>query len=317
MKAYLLTFASVIIFTVISKAQNNYSSPFLDVQGPIYLRDHAYTLNNAGDGWLRWVARNTSHSDVKIQLENILSINPHGGQLGIGTYQPFSVLHVAGQGSDLNVGNSKAVSGDLVIQSNTGSRSFTSGAQLEFAIPANIDGSNPWGQARIITVAGNSHNGSACGKMILGTRRSYDKYGQGSQWFYGDDLVIDGVGNVGMGTLSPDQKLTVKGKIHTEEVIVDLNIPAPDYVFESNYELLPLSEIESYVKQNKHLPEVPSSKDMQENGINLKEINLILLKKVEELTLHLIAMEKINKDQSTRIEKLECSLIEQSKGAKR
>jgi hypothetical protein len=105
-------------------------------------------------------------------------------------------------------------------------------------------------------------------------------------------MAIKGNGNVGIGTTNPDQKLTVKGIIHTEEVRVDMTVPGPDYVFESTYNLLPLSEVESYIKANKHLPEVPSAKQMEEEGLNLKEMNLLLLKKVEELTLHLIEQQK-------------------------
>jgi hypothetical protein len=99
-------------------------------------------------------------------------------------------------------------------------------------------------------------------------------------------------GNVGIGTTNPDAKLTVKGIIHTEEVRVDMSVPGPDYVFEQDYDLMSLSEIETFVKENKHLPEVPSAVDVEANGLNLKEMNLLLLKKVEELTLHLIEMEK-------------------------
>lgn len=96
-------------------------------------------------------------------------------------------------------------------------------------------------------------------------------------------------GNVGIGTSSPDATLAVKGTIHTNEVKVDLlGAVAPDYVFDSKYKLPSLAEIQQYINQNKHLPEVPSAKEMDENGINLKEMNLLLLKKVEELTLYIV-----------------------------
>jgi hypothetical protein len=109
-------------------------------------------------------------------------------------------------------------------------------------------------------------------------------------------------GNVGIGSRTPEHKLDVKGTVHAEEVKVDVNVPGPDYVFEADYNLTSLSEIETYVKENKHLPEVPSSKQMEEDGLNLKEMNLLLLKKVEELTLYLIEqnkhIEKIDTDNS-------------------
>jgi hypothetical protein len=100
-------------------------------------------------------------------------------------------------------------------------------------------------------------------------------------------------GNVGIGTTTPDQKLTVDGVVKCEEVRVEIFTgTGPDYVFAPDYNLLPLSEVESYIKANKHLPEVPSAKQMEEEGLNLKAMNLLLLKKVEELTLHLIEQQK-------------------------
>jgi hypothetical protein len=105
-------------------------------------------------------------------------------------------------------------------------------------------------------------------------------------------------GDVGIGTDKPDARLTVAGDISSREVRVTVNAGSgPDYVFEKDYTLLPLSELETYIKQNKHLPEVPSAKEMEAEGLNLKEMNLLLLKKVEELTLHLIEINKINASQ--------------------
>ncbi len=113
-------------------------------------------------------------------------------------------------------------------------------------------------------------------------------------------------GNVGIGTNAPDAKLTVKGTIHTQEVKVDLNgSVAPDFVFEEDYALPALAETEAYIKSNKHLPGIPSAAEMEENGIDLKEMNLKLLQKVEELTLHLIEQEKKNEELTQRVEALE------------
>lgn len=108
---------------------------------------------------------------------------------------------------------------------------------------------------------------------------------------------------IGIGTNNPDELLTVKGKIHTQEVMVDLDgAVAPDYVFEKHfdgfseivpeYELISLKDLEQFIKENNHLPEIPSAASMAENGISLKEMNLLLLKKVEELTLYTLQQQK-------------------------
>jgi hypothetical protein len=93
--------------------------------------------------------------------------------------------------------------------------------------------------------------------------------------------------------------------VHAKEVKVDLNVPGPDYVFEKDYNLMSLEEIKAYIEKHKHLPEVPSAKEMETNGVNLSEMNMILLKKVEELTLHVIELKKENELQTQRADLLE------------
>jgi hypothetical protein len=100
-------------------------------------------------------------------------------------------------------------------------------------------------------------------------------------------------GNVGIGTTSPDAKLAVKGQIHAQEVKVDLlGAMVPDYVFAKDYQLKTLMEVDAYIKANSHLPEVPSAQEIEKNGLLLGEMNMVLLKKIEELTLYMIEMKK-------------------------
>jgi len=109
----------------------------------------------------------------------------------------------------------------------------------------------------------------------------------------GNDVYFNvGGGNVGIGTATTDAKLTVKGIIHAQEVRIDVNVPGPDYVFESNYKLLSLVDLNKYIQENKHLPEVPSAKEFEQGGVNVSDMNMLLLKKVEELTLYVIELEK-------------------------
>lgn len=72
--------------------------------------------------------------------------------------------------------------------------------------------------------------------------------------------------------------------------MVKLQSNWPDYVFEPDYKLLGLDELRAFIKQHKHLPEIPSAKEVEENGVSVGEMNALLLKKIEELTLHMIEL---------------------------
>lgn len=112
-----------------------------------------------------------------------------------------------------------------------------------------------------------------------------------------DALVISGSsGFIGIGTPSPDAQLSVKGTVHAQEVKVDLNVPGPDYVFYKTYALRPLTELEKFVVINKHLPEIPSAKSMATEGISVGQMDIKLLKKIEELTLYLLEKERQYKE---------------------
>ena len=127
---------------------------------------------------------------------------------------------------------------------------------------------------------------------------------------YVERFRVTSEGNVGIGSVSPSSKLTVKGDIHAEEVRVDLTVPGPDYVFEEDYDLPTLESLQNYVQENEHLPGVPSAEEMEVNGIDLGVMNMLLLKKVEELTLYLIEHQQSLKHQNTKIELLEDRLNE-------
>lgn len=103
---------------------------------------------------------------------------------------------------------------------------------------------------------------------------------------YGEKRVIDTKGN----------QLMVNGGIYCESIKVRNDVPKSDYVFEEDYDLKTIEEVEAFVKENKHLPEVPSAKQFEEEGYNVGEMDDLLLRKVEELTLYIVQLKKeINK----------------------
>ncbi len=113
-------------------------------------------------------------------------------------------------------------------------------------------------------------------------------------------MLIDNDGNVGIGTESPDAKLAVNGLIHAKEVKVDL-LGWPDYVFEEDYDLISIEEVEKFIELNGHLPNVPSAKEIENNGVELGEMNKKLMEKVEELTLYIIQMNKKIKELNEKL----------------
>lgn len=113
---------------------------------------------------------------------------------------------------------------------------------------------------------------------------------------------------VGIGTTTPDSKLTVAGNIHAQEVKVTVNAGA-DFVFHDDYILPSLKSIEKFIKENRHLPEIASEKDMQENGLFLADMNIKLLQKIEELTLYTIEQEKKLESQDKTNQELKARLL--------
>jgi hypothetical protein len=111
-------------------------------------------------------------------------------------------------------------------------------------------------------------------------------------WKYGTDAAAALPSNLVMSING--NGLIVRGKITASEVqILDISaITVPDYVFKSDYKLMSLHDLEQFVNKNSHLPEMPSAEELQKDGMNLTQMNNLLLKKIEELTLYTIDQNK-------------------------
>ncbi len=113
-----------------------------------------------------------------------------------------------------------------------------------------------------------------------------------SNWMGSSLYINSDNGNVGIGTTTNlSEKLNVNGNIRARAVIVTPDGWA-DYVFDPSYKLPDLKTTEQFIKENNHLPEIPSAKEVEKSGIELGQMNALLLKKIEELTLYMIGQNK-------------------------
>ncbi len=123
--------------------------------------------------------------------------------------------------------------------------------------------------------------------------------------YTGKDLVINHLHNVGIGTSETGtHKLAVDGTIGAREIVVETG-QWSDFVFSKDYELKNLEEVESFIEENKHLPDIPSEREVLENGVALGEMDAKLLQKIEELTLYMIEQNKETKKLIEKVEILE------------
>ncbi len=126
-------------------------------------------------------------------------------------------------------------------------------------------------------------------RLIAQTNGRFDIYDQSCGAYR---FCINTSGNVGIGTTNPKAKLAVNGTIISSEIKVLTDISQyPDFVFSDNYKLRSIKEVEKYIEENNHLPDIPKTDEVAD-GIELGQMNVKLLQKVEELTLYIIAQNK-------------------------
>jgi len=229
--------------------------------------------------------------------EDLMAVDQNGN-MGIGTVNPTAKLEVSE-----NLNGRSALK---VINTSTGSNALRSieigngsnGSSVQLISSDQTYTNFPsWSDAGVLTTQGELANGlvlrAAAGKIRM----------QGAT---GEDMmVVDQNGNMGIGTDNPTAMLTVAGNVVSREVEVTIAAgTGPDYVFEEDYDLISLEETKAYIEANKHLPEVPTAKVMESEGVKVGDMSMILLRKIEEMTLHQIELMEQVKALQTEINEL-------------
>lgn len=269
----------------------------------------------------------SSTDALHLTVDDSVRVAINGGNVGIGVENPQEVLHVNGA---IRGGGAH---GEVTLRGDNGS--ITIGATDEQTMTFNtdrskyvfnIDGTNrmliqsdgnvgigllsPIGRLHVnggalIVGVGTSESARAANVLKFGDN-SYVKIGE---WQKDNMLSFSAhsynfcLGNVGIGTTNPQYRLDVAGKIRAKELIIETT--GADFVFADNYKLRPLSEVKAFIEENKHLPEIKSAQEMQQNGVGVNELQTQLLQKIEELTLYLIQQEQTIQELRQKVEQLQ------------
>lgn len=292
----------------------------VSVQGTL-ITNFFQLINGAGlnkvlvsdiDGNGTWTDASLFHDDDWLisyphgdgNLKN-LYLNPDYQKVGLGTTDPMQLLHICG--------------GNILISRPLGEAPGSLNGSLYFGAEVTpeypngewgieyytedlnyIEGLNFW---KVNTNSGTSgdfrlflHNDGNVGIGTSNPRSLLEVKGEISS----EDVYV--AGRIGIGTTTPQSELAVNGIITAKEVKVTVE-GFPDYVFNPEYKLRSLNELEEYIKFNKHLPDIPTEKDVRKTGLDLGQMNANLLKKVEELTLYIIELDKEVKELKSELEK--------------
>lgn len=174
----------------------------------------------------------------------------------------------------------------------------TTTPQAKLHINGSLQIANQWLTEYANNTLGIGHGSNGSGLYIGALAVGYDYGSLGSSVDRSGNVFI--AGNMGIGTTKPTAKLEVKGTIKAKQVTVTQNGWA-DYVFDKNYKLMPLKDLYTYIQQHKHLPEIPTTNEIEKNGVDVGTNQALLLKKIEELTLYIIEQQKQIAEQNQKI----------------
>lgn len=317
----------------------------LEVQGKTFTRHftlfdqelyqeniEGYVLRSDSRGRALWANPATLNDhDWEAKGEHIYRT---GGYVGIGTSEPAAQLDIAdiypAGGMNIKIGNDAYLSDiDLghtlgiysQVDNNIGAVKLGSSGPLLFGRDKKL-GIGTKQPSTSLEVSNTLWNGQSVGLCISNPETfswfvgmngnskhvndlmigNMDKLGNGTSSF----LIMKQDGSLGVGTDDTyGYKLAVNGAVITEEVTVKVHSAWPDYVFNQDYELLPLDELEDYIKDHGHLPQIPEAEQIHAEGLNVGEMERLLLKKVEELTLYIIQQQSAIEDMKNRLNKSE------------
>ncbi len=291
---------------------------FTHTDGTVTLGSYIGPFQGATGGWLGTKSADplnffTSNGGAQMTLLP-------NGNFGIGTATPadkltvvntggFGVTHTDGTATiGTWIGNFQGVTtAKIGTKSNHALNFFTANGPSQMSLRTNGDvivGDKdivPFGKFTVQTTNnayGISHLGE--GGNILATRMGGTSAGIGTFSNTHMRIFANGIsaititgsnGNVGVGIDFPANKFEVNGTIRSKEVIVE-NINWPDYVFKENYQLPSLTDVEKFIQQHKHLPNIPSAAEIEKNGLHLGDTQKKMMEKIEELTLYIIELKK-------------------------
>ncbi len=259
----------------------------LDVRGDIRIHDSSYTRlewfnsSDSIDPSDYWIAEHHNNGQLKfIRRDDSAGIWVNGlilmpnGDVGIGSYSPNGKLHVEGSAYF----NSYTATKNFYI-----TRLGDSNQSLEIGVDDN--------NVIFRSIQDEANNGNFVFRAEQGNSAhrafSFITDYEGAHDY---SLVIKGDGKVGLGTYTPSYDLDINGTARAKEIIVESNWA--DFVFEEDYELMPLEEVAEHIEKEKRLPGVKDAEEVQAKGASVGETQAMLLQKVEELTLYLIQQQE-------------------------
>jgi hypothetical protein len=232
------------------------------------------------------------------QSSNIDMVLSGSGNLGIGGESGLSRLYVeASTGSTTYPSMLKGLvvkDGDNNTASDFEIQDFT--GAIKFLVDdyglVGINNDSPLGRLTVESQSGVFGNFTSTEKGLVIKDGAYNSANDFEIQSNGGTMkfVVNDDGYVGIGTANPTHTLSVNGTIRAKEVIV--NTGWSDFVFEKDYKLMPFHSLEKYIKDNKHLPDIPFASEVENNGISIGEMDSKLLQKIEELTLYMIELNK-------------------------